>query len=336
MKKYASKYFIDTIKITDKMKHKVTLRFFSFQDKYILAGMKQVREIIEKEIPKKLLSSLTIYSKQDGDLISKKEPVLVIEGDYSAFGYLENVIDGILSRMSSIATNVYEIKKLTDKDIIFMADRSDIYLNQPYDGYAAYIGGIRKFVTESMCEFLTDKKDAQYVGTVPHSLIQQHRGNLVDSLLHYYEVFPNNKIVALIDYNNDCIGEIKKLSESKLKDKIFAVRIDTSSSLIDKSLQHCKTKYYGVNDKLIKLVRKTLDNLGMNKTKIIVSSGINDLSIKSFNKSKSPIDIYGIGSHFLKRTVFFTGDLIKLNGEYEAKTGRTAKIENYLKKMIKW
>lgn len=336
MKKYASKYFIDTIKVTKDLNNKVTLKFFSFQDKYILCGIEEVRKIINKEIPKKELDKLTIYSRKDGDLINKQEPVLIIEGDYSSFGYLENIIDGILSRMSSVATNVFNIKKLTNKDVIFMADRSDLYLNQPYDGYAAYVGGMRKFVTQSMCELIEDKQDFSYVGTVPHSLIQQHEGDLVKALTHYHEIFPDNKLVALIDYNNDCVGEVKKLAASKLKNKIYAVRIDTSSSLIDKSLQRLKQKYYGVNDKLIRLVRKELDELGMKKTKIIISSGINDESIKKFNKANSPIDIYGIGSYFLSRTIFFTGDLIKLNGNYESKFGRSSKIENYLKIMNKW
>ncbi len=335
MKKYSSKYFIDTIDIIKELNNVVTLKFFSFNEEYVLCGINEVKKIIEKEITKADLKKLEIYSRKDGDVIKKGEPVLLITGDYSKFGYLENIIDGMLSRMSSVATNVFNLKKITDKDIIFMADRTDLYCNQPYDGYAAYIGGMHKFVTQSMCELISDKKDYQYVGTVPHSLIQQHEGDLVKALQHYHKVFPKNKIVALIDYTNDCIGEIRKLANSNLKNKIEAVRIDTSSSLIDKSLQGLKEKYYGVNDKLIKLVRKELDKQGMNKTKIIVSSGINENSIKNFNKQKSPIDIYGIGSYFLTRSVFFTGDLIKLNGKYEAKVGRDSSIENYLKTMIK-
>ncbi len=335
-KKYSSKYFLDISKIVEKSNDRVLLRFFSFTDNYILCGMKHVKKIIYESIPKKDLKNITIHSRKDGELINKEEPILLIEGHYSDFGFLENVIDGILSRMSSIATNVYNIKKITDKEIIFMGDRTDLFVNQKYDGYAAYIGGIRNFVTESMIEDLKQFDDYNYVGTIPHALIQQHNGDIVKSLTSYKKYFPNNKLVALIDYHNDCISEINKIANSEIKNDIYAIRIDTSSSLIDKSLQDKKIKEYGVNDTLVKLVRKELDKNNMNDVKIIVSSNINENKIKEFNSKKTPIDIYGIGNFFLSRNVLFTGDLIKLNDKYEAKVGRNNPIEKYLNKMIKW
>ena len=335
-KKYSSKYFLDISKIVEKSNDKVLLRFFSFADNYILCGIEHVKKIIYESIPKKTLKNIIIYSRKDGELINKEEPILLIEGHYSHFGYLENIIDGILSRMSSVATNVYNIKKITDKEIIFMGDRTDIFINQKYDGYAAYIGGVRNFVTESMLEELKEFDDYNYVGTIPHALIQQNNGDIVKSLISYKQHFPNNKLVALIDYYNDCISEINKIGNSEIKKDIFAVRIDTSSSLIDKTLQNKKIKEYGVNDTLVKLVRKELDKNNMHNVKIIVSSNINENKIKEFNSKNTPIDIYGIGNYFLNRSVLFTGDLIKLNDKYEAKVGRNIPIEKYLNKMIKW
>ncbi len=332
--KFSSKYFIDTMKILDKKNNVSTLNFFSFNDSYVLSGIEEVKKIIYNSIHKKDLKNIEIYSRKDGDILSKKEPCLIIKGDYSKFAYLENIIDGILSRMSSVATNVKNILKLTDKDIIFMADRSDIYLNQPYDAKAAYLSGIRMFVTKSMVENLPS--DAQYVGTIPHSLIQQHEGDIVQTLISYNNFFPNGKLVALIDYNNDCESEIEKIAKSDIKDKVWAVRIDTSSSLIDKGLERKGKKIYGVNSELIKLVRKALDKKNMNDVKIIVSSGINKDSIIKFNKEKALVDIYGIGSAFIERTVFFTGDLIELNEKLEAKFGRKIEINRYIDKMVKW
>lgn len=334
IRKYSSKYFIDTMKIVESKKNVSTLNFFSFNDEYVLSGIEEVKKIVYKSLSKKELKNIEIYSRNDGEILKKKESCLIIKGNYSKFAFLENIIDGILSRMSSVATNVRNMKKLTDKEIIFMADRSDMYLNQSFDAKAAYTSGIKLFVTKSMVEELPS--DAQYVGTIPHSLIQQHKGNIVDTLRSYYKMFPERKLVALIDYNNDCESEIKSISKSELKDKIWAVRIDTSSSLVDKGLERRNKKIYGVNSELIKLVRKTLDNNNLSNVKIIVSSGINEDTVKKFNSEKAPIDIYGIGSSLIKINTFFTGDLVELNGESEAKFGRKIEINSYIDKMVKW
>ncbi len=54
---------------------------------------------------------LEIYSLKDGDKISPFETVLTITGPYQNFGYLEGIIDGILARRTSVATNVYNVVK---------------------------------------------------------------------------------------------------------------------------------------------------------------------------------------------------------------------------------
>ena len=55
---------------------------------------------------------LEILALNDGDIISDGEPVLKIKGRYEDFGYLESLIDGILARRSSVATNVKEVLKV--------------------------------------------------------------------------------------------------------------------------------------------------------------------------------------------------------------------------------
>lgn len=333
-KNYSSKYFIDAMKILDGSNNSCTLNFFSFQDNYVLCGINEVRKIIYESLPKDVLKKIKIYSREDGEILKSKEPCLLIKGDYSKFAFLENIIDGILSRMSSVATNVKKIVNETKIPIIFMADRSDIYINQKYDGYAAYISGINMFVTKEMMELLP--KDAKYIGTIPHSLIQQNKGDIVETLKLYIKKTGQKSTVALIDYNNDCEKEIQKISKSDIKNNIWAVRIDTSSSLIDKGLKRRKINEYGVNTKLIKLVRETLDKNEMNDVKIIVTSGMNIEKIKRFNKENAPIDMYGIGSSFIERSVFFTGDLVEINGELEAKFGRKIDLERYINKMVEW
>ncbi len=341
MLKSTSKYFLTTSKVLkkNKIKNVSTMNFFCFQDGTCLSGINYLKKIIKLERKKGKLIGVNFISREDGDIVNAHDPVLIIVGEYNRFAYLENIIDGILSRMSSVSTNCANYKNAAnDKEIIFMADRNDFYKNQPLDGYSAYIGGLRSFVTKSQIKLIKDK-DVNYIGTMPHSLIQQFNGDVVKSIEGFIKVFPNEKIIVLIDYHNNCLEEIQKIANSEFKNKIFAVRIDTSKSLVDESLKKLPNKneeLNGVNHQLIVNVRKKLDELKMEDVKIIATSGIDIEKINKFNKLKTPVDIYGIGSSLIKNTVHFAGDLIKINDKYESKFGRTKNIEKEVATLKKW
>lgn len=339
---YSAKYFLVTKQILEKRnKNSISfLRFKHFEKNVMVAGIEEVLQLIKFVIPKQDLDQLKIYYLEDGTITNDDQPILAIEGDYKKFGFLENVIDGILSRRSSVATNAYNIVNEIGADkVIYMADRSDDYLMQAYDGYSAYIGGIRKFVTDESVRFLKESniRDYQVLGTIPHALIQQYEGNLSEVIKDFQIVNPNSPTVGLIDFYNDCVNEIQKLKDNDVN-KLDYVRIDTSKRLIDKSLQHIyelsnDNSLYGVNKHLIRKVREKLDECGYEKTKIIISSSVNLNAIKEYEKENIPIDIYGIGKYFLNLNVNFTGDLIKLNGKYLAKEGRKQNIDVYLNEM---
>ncbi|MCQ2748049.1 MAG: hypothetical protein MJ223_02165 [Mycoplasmoidaceae bacterium] len=95
-----------------------------------------------------------------------------------------------------------------------------------------------------------------------------------------------------------------------------------------------KKQYYGVCKRLVLKARTALDACGMKHVKIIVSSGFDLNKIKSFVKSKIPVDIYGVGGSIVKVNVNITGDLIYLNNKQESKAGRSYKInQKTLKKL---
>ena len=337
---YSAKYFLVTKNILESEKKEETslLRFKHFSDNVVVAGIQESLQLIKFCLPKKIYDKLKIYYLEDGTITNSCQPILAIEGKYSDFAFLENIIDGILSRRSSIATNVKRIVDLIgSQKIIYMADRSDDYSLQAYDGYAAYIGGVKTFVTKQHASFLKKDKNVNVVGTIPHALIQQYNGDLYSALIAYKKVNKKGKVIALIDFYNNCVDEIKKLKEKGLK-QLDYVRIDTSSSLIDESLKDLYQKtsdksLYGVNDKLIKNVRNELDRLGYKNTKIIISSSLNYEKIKNYLDKKTPIDVFGVGKSFLNININFTADLVKTNNKYFAKTGRDQNIDKYLKKM---
>src|SRR5699024_365454 len=97
----------------------------------------------------------------------------------------------ILSRRTSVATNVYNVVKAASisgkqKPIIFMGDRDDHYTQQAGDGYAAFIGGSTAQATHAMNEWL----GKQGMGTMPHALSQMVRGDVVAATRAYQETYP--------------------------------------------------------------------------------------------------------------------------------------------------
>ncbi|MDR1234494.1 MAG: nicotinate phosphoribosyltransferase [Mycoplasmataceae bacterium] len=338
---YSASYFNKASKIVAKYKpnENVCLQFVHFnQEPVKVCGINESIQLLKASLTKKQLSKIQIYGLKDGDVVGNKSPVLLIFGPYQIFGKYENIIDGILARRSSVCNNCYKMLKLIKTEqLIFMADRTDDYLMQPYDGYSAYIGGVRNFVTEASVEFIKNDPKVTVGGTIPHALIQEFDGNLNETMQAYFTEYGKTKSIALIDYHNDIALEIKKLA-NKFKE-IYAVRIDTSSNMLDyglKNLTSDKTAY-GVSYQLVKYARTILNQVGFKKTKIIVSSGINIEKIQNFQKHNSPVDIYGVGSSLITRNVHFTADLVLKNGHHQAKDGRKLFINiNKIKSLKKY
>ncbi len=79
-----------------------------------------------------------MHALYDGDRIEPYEPVMHIEGDYTAFAHLETPMLGTLARRTLITTNVVHVLEAANgKPIIFMPARHDHHRIQTGDGYAA-------------------------------------------------------------------------------------------------------------------------------------------------------------------------------------------------------
>lgn len=330
---YSANYFIKTNKIVSKCcpNHIVTMQFFQRKNDVMLCGVDEAIALVHTF--SKNPDQLEIEALNDGDIIDANEPVLKIKGKYEDFGFLESMIDATLARRTSVATNVYNVMKvLNGNDIFSMADRQDDYLTQVGDGYASYVAGIRKVSTDAQGYWWGGKG----FGTMPHALIQVCNGDIVQAALRYHETFPDEKVTALVDYNNDVITDSLKLARV-LNMNLGGVRVDTSKSLIDHHFDDKDTSNFdarGVCKELIIALRKALDDEGFNHVKIIVSSSFDDTKIKEWVKEKVPVDTYGVGSFFVNNTtVGFTGDLVMLDGKKQAKEGRENIPNNRLKKV---
>lgn len=333
---YLADYFDKTrfILISDNKDRIVTMQWFQRKEHSILCGIEYVIQLLKFIIPN--YNNLKIQALKDGDVIEPSEPVLKITGKYSEFAFLEGLIDGILARATSIATNSRRIVDAANgKKVINMNDRADFFANQELDGYASYIGGIRTFVTESAIKYIDDINVKKPQGTMPHALIACYNGNVIEASKAFLKYFPQNDLVVLVDYNNDCINDSLKVANYFKKD-LRAVRVDTSDSLIDKSLEkyNGSEKINGVNPTLIKKLRAKLDQNGHSNVKIIVSSGFDEQKIKIFEFENTPVDVYGVGEAITRNKINFTGDIVMVDGEAQSKIGRKNIVSNKLKDII--
>ncbi|MDR0739555.1 MAG: nicotinate phosphoribosyltransferase [Mycoplasmataceae bacterium] len=338
---YSANYFNKVTKLVKKYKPNeiVCMQFVHFGNEPVMVcGITETIQLLKFCLTKKELDQIEVYGLKDGDITPSKSPVILIFGHYQIFAKYENVIDGILARRSSVCNNCYQILKMIDTNqLIFMADRTDDYSLQPYDGYSAYVAGVRHFVTEASVKYIKNDSRVTVGGTMPHSLIQEFDGDLNQTMVVYSKEYGSAKAVALIDYHNDIGSEIKKLA--KKLHRLYAVRIDTSSNMLDVGLKkYGKNKsMYGVNPTLIKYARRILDKVGFKDTKIITSSGINYEKIQEFQKEHVPVDFYGIGSSLITRNVHFTADLVLKNNHHQAKVGRKLFIDmNRIKTLKKY
>lgn len=319
---FSANYFLKTREIAEKELpgHIVLEQWFQRRDDVMACGIDESIAILHKFA--RHPEDLEIYALNDGDIVKAGEPVLKVRGRYEDFGYLESIIDGILTRRTAVATNTYEVvKALRGTDCFSMADRQDDYLTQTGDGYASYVAGIKKYSTDAQGAWVGVKG----MGTMPHALIQMCGGDIVKAAEAYERCFPENGVVALIDYNNDVVRDSVNLARH-LGRRLRGVRVDTSKALIDHYFDDKDTSGFdphGVCKQLIYALRKALDENGFDFVKITVSSGFTAKKIDEWTKEGVPVNMYGVGTSLVENsTVGYTGDLVELDGKPEAKEGR--------------
>jgi nicotinate phosphoribosyltransferase len=265
--------------------------------------------------------ALEVHALHDGDQIGRYETVLTIQGDYTLFAHLETVYLGVLARRTLVSTNV---KRVVDaaapKDILFFPARHDHWLVQTGDGYAAHVAGAIGVSTDAQSSWWGGRG----IGTVPHALISSYGGDTVLAARKFAEWAPAEmNVVVLVDFENDSVRTSLEVANA-LGPKLWGVRLDTSESLVDRSLWEEMGDFdpRGVNERLVENVRSALDGAGFTDVRIVVSGGFTVDKIRRFEAAGVPADAYGIGSSLLRGSNDFTGDLVRADGKDAAKVGR--------------
>lgn len=290
----------------------------------------------------------------DGDP-EKVLTVIEIRGRYRDFAILETPILGVLSRASRIATNVYEVLQVCNgKPILYYPARFDLPEVQALDGYAYYLA-VRRYNMEYRQNVQpivsTDAQgawwDGKGSGTIPHALIASFAADDVEMMVNFARHIPlTTPRILLADFNNDVVGASVKVlnvlwehyqqayqagDETAMRQwTLDGVRLDTSAKLRDASLNADDPK--GVSPVLVRTVRNALNNAWHNwnvppsleevakeycrKVQIVVTGGFNREKVEAFERARTPVDAYGVGSSFLSNTkdtnTDFTMDVVRI------------------------
>lgn len=304
-------------------------------------------------------------------------PVLKVRGRYRDFAILETPILGVLTRMSRIATNTYRmLEAARGKPILFFPARFDLPQTQMYDGYAYYIGVERYNLDYNAQVPAIVSTPAQTRlwngvagGTTAHAMIATFLGDTVELMLQFARIMPIEvRRVALVDFDNDCVNTARAVAKAFFEQHrralergdqemaqryvLHGVRPDTSSNLVDKSLQGepDAATLHGVNPRLIFKLREGLDTAWQEwdlppewreyaqqycrAIQIVATGGFTEERIRAFEEAGAPVDVYGVGSAFFSNSTVegtntdFTADVVRVCVEGRwlpmAKVGRTA------------
>lgn len=266
-------------------------------------------------------------------------PVLRIRGRYRDFALLETPILGYLSRISRIATSVYEtLKAAKNKNVLFFPARFDLPEVQSADGYAYWLA-VQRHRQETGFPSIKPRisTDAQGrwwggkgMGTIPHALIAAFLGDAAAAMLAFAEVMPIDvPRILLADFSNDVVRDtlntldafwprtraalIANDREGSKRWSLDGVRLDTAGNLLDASLTDPADK--GVSPALVRTLREAIDAWPLStgetgelfiaaswyarKVLITVTGGFNAERIARFESESVPVDNYGVGSSLL-------------------------------------
>ena len=275
---------------------------------------------------------LDVSALADGDRVEPWETVAHVTGPLHLFAHLESVYLGVLARRTKVATNVAEVVAAAQgKPLLFFADRFDHFATQGGDGYAAYIAGARGVATDAMAAWWGEKG----LGTMPHALIAAFDGDTVAATAAFARHVPGVDLIALTDFNNDCVTDTLACARA-FGDQLWGVRLDTSDTMVDRSITPELMGDFdptGVNVALVRMVRAALDREGFTSVRIIVSGGFHAARIAAFEAQAAPVDAYAVGSSLLGGRRDFTADVVAVDGHPMAKAGRRLRANPRLRRV---
>ena len=263
----------------------------------VFAGLQEAAELFSP-------LGVKVWAMTEGTLFLPYEPVLVIEGEYRAFGLFETALLGFLCQASGVATAAARYRRAAGEKKLFSFGARRMHpAITPMIERSAFIGGCDGVSAILGAELLGESP----VGTVPHALILI-LGDTVEAARAFdAHVSPEVSRVVLIDTFQDEKFEALRVADA-LGERLSAVRLDTPASR------------RGNFRKILEEVRWELDLRGYERVNIVVSGGIQEGDLPELNMY---VDAYGIGTSISNAPVIdFSLDIVEIEGRPIAKRGK--------------
>lgn len=236
-------------------------------------GFLRERGIVDEETLQWLAGyrfSGDIWGYPEGEVYFPGSPIMRVEGSFAECVLLETVILSILNHDSAVAAAASRMSSAADgRPLIEMGARRTHELAAVAAARAAYVGG---FTTTSDLA-AGFRYGIPTVGTSAHAFTLLHDRER-DAFRAQVESMGRGTTLLVDTYD---VTEAVRVAVEIAGPELGAVRIDSGDLLL-----------------VAHRVRQQLDELGATKTKIIVTSDLDEYAIASLRAA--PVDAYGVGT----------------------------------------
>ncbi|MFX1319155.1 MAG: nicotinate phosphoribosyltransferase [Promethearchaeota archaeon] len=223
-----------------------------------------------------------IYAVPEGTVVFPNEPIINVTGPTIEVQLLETYLLNVMNFQSLVATKTARMVDVAGERTVvdFGARRAHGRDAALLAARAAYLAG----ATGTSLVLAGKTWDIPYIGTMPHSFIQ-NRPDEIQAFREYSASFPHNTILLVDTYDSlqgvrNAITVGKELHEQGYR--LTGIRLD-SGNLANLSIE----------------ARKLLDESGFENTKIFVSSDLDEYRIEELIRLGAPIDGFGVGTRLV-------------------------------------
>lgn len=214
-----------------------------------------------------------IWGYPEGEVYFPGSPILRVEGSFAECVLLETVILSILNHDSAIAAAASRMSSAAgERPLIEMGARRTHELAAVAASRAAYIGGFAS--TSDLAAGY--RYDIPTVGTSAHAFTLLHDSER-DAFRAQVDSLGRGTTLLVDTYD---VAEAVRTAVEIAGPELGAVRIDSGDLLL-----------------VAHRVRQQLDELGATRTRILVTSDLDEYAIASL--AAAPVDAYGVGTQLV-------------------------------------
>ncbi|MCT9087363.1 nicotinate phosphoribosyltransferase [Streptomyces sp. ASQP_92] len=214
-----------------------------------------------------------IWGYPEGEVYFPGSPILRVEGSFAECVLLETVILSILNHDSAIAAAASRMSAAAGgRPLIEMGARRTHELSAVASSRAAYVGGFSS-TSDLAAGF---RYGIPTVGTSAHAFTLLHDSER-DAFRAQVDSLGRGTTLLVDTYD---VAEAVRTAVEIAGPELGAVRIDSGDLLL-----------------VAHRVRQQLDDLGATRTKIVVTSDLDEYAIASL--AAAPVDAYGVGTQLV-------------------------------------